>query len=84
MDNFSIGDKKAAERAFKWFLYSNVWAHKKLHPQKSIKEMKVETGKKIDETDIVRVFTIHFKDFKDIFDVKQGEKEREKAFSFLV
>lgn len=63
-----IEDTEAAARAFKWFFSSNEWAHKKL-----------KESPKNDESGIVRVFTIPFQDFENIFE----DKANNKAYFFF-
>lgn len=63
-----IEDKEAAARAFKWFFYSDEWAREKLNG-----------SPKNDESGIVRVFTIPFEDFENVF----HDNNNDKAYLFF-
>jgi len=68
LQDVEIQDIKAVKRAFKWFFQSNSWAYNKLNPSDP------------DENpDVVRVFTIHFQDFYNIFE----DENNKKAFLFF-
>lgn len=70
---FTITDIKAAERAFRWFFFSNDWSSRK------IKTLPTETGNNVDDS-MVRVFTIPFSDFEKIL---KNADEKVKAFLFF-
>lgn len=64
-----IEDNKAVSRAFKWFMFSNKWAHNKLKT--------IANKEENEESGIVRVFTIPFNDFTETLKVSN------KAFLYF-
>ncbi|PKH49394.1 hypothetical protein CXF68_01245 [Tenacibaculum sp. Bg11-29] len=71
-DEDGISDHCAAKRAFKWFLFSNKWAYKKINAMN-----KPENKHK--KSEVVRVFTIPWGDFETLF----NESEKNKVFLFF-
>lgn len=67
-----ISDHCAAKRAFKWFLFSNKWAYKKINAMN-------KSENKHEKSEVVRVFTIPWGDFETLF----NESKKNKVFLFF-